>query len=369
MINRWIRYQKNEALSWVTGPARSALIQAYRLYTLALAGKPELGAMNRLKEDQRLNNTARWRLAAAYFLAGQAQAAQDVAASASLDTEDYRELTYTYGSGLRDQSMILEALCILGRTEESIDLVAQISEKLCSKKWLSTHTTAYALIGMARYAGISAGNIKMNFTYNWNRSGQTKQEISRALYQADLIPESDESRLNRLELTNTGEAVIYPRVIMEGIPKIGSETAGESGISLQVDYLSRAGKKVLGDKYEQGTDYIVQVLIKNTGNQGRYDELALSHLLPSGFEIQNSRMTGVDRTRNDPFDYQDIRDDRIYTYFDLKPGETKRFQVVVNAAYTGRFYLPMVSVEAMYDATINARLPGRWIETVTPGVP
>ena len=75
VLNRWLRFQKNQALSWVTGPRRSALIQAYRLYTLALAGKPELGAMNRLKEDTRLNNTAKWRLAAAYFLAGQEAAA------------------------------------------------------------------------------------------------------------------------------------------------------------------------------------------------------------------------------------------------------------------------------------------------------
>jgi alpha-2-macroglobulin len=366
VLNRWLRFQKNQALSWVTGPRRSALIQSYRLYTLALAGKPELGAMNRLKEDTRLNNTAKWRLAAAYILAGQEAAANEIASRSDLQTDNYRELTYTYGSGLRDKSMILESLSILGRTDQAAELVEQISEELCSQKWLSTQTTAYALIAMARYAGISAGNIKMKFDYTWNQVVEKNQETSQPVYQQMLDP--DQKNLNRIQMVNEGETVIYPRVIMEGIPKVGSETAGENGMALKVSYKTMEGVKVNPGKFEQGSDFIVEIMVKNTGNQGRYDEIALSHLLPSGFEIQNTRMSEVDRTSNDSFDYQDIRDDRIYTYFDLKPGEAKRFQVVINASYQGKFYLPMISAEAMYDATIYARVPGQWIEIVRPGM-
>ncbi len=366
IINRWLRYQKNQALSWVTGPTRSALIQAYRLFTLALAGKPELGAMNRLREDERLTNTAKWRLAAAYYLAGQETAANEIVRTASVDTDEYRELSNTYGSGLRDRAMILEALCILGKTDESIDLVEKISEELCSKKWLSTQTTAYALIGMARYAGISAGNIKMKFEYNWNQDAAQESETTDAIFQQVLEP--DDTNINVMAFSNDGETVIYPRVIMEGIPKIGNETANESGMALKVTYQTMAGEDVNLNQFEQGSDYIVTVMVKNTGNQGRYDEIALSHLLPSGFEIQNMRMTEVNRVQNDSYDYQDIRDDRVYTYFDLKPGEAKRFQTVINASYIGKYYLPMISVEAMYDATINARTPGRWIEIVNPGL-
>ena len=47
------------------------LNQAYRLYGLALAKAPDLSAMNRLKEQTNLQLQARWRLAAAYHLAGQ----------------------------------------------------------------------------------------------------------------------------------------------------------------------------------------------------------------------------------------------------------------------------------------------------------
>ena len=65
-------------------------------------------------------------------------------------------------------------------------------------------------------------------------------------------------------------------------------------------------------------------------------------------------------------DYTDIRDDRVLQYFGLRPGESIKFTTRLNAAYLGRYYLPSVSVEAMYDATRNARSQGRWTEVVAP---
>ena len=64
---------------------------------------------------------------------------------------------------------------------------------------------------------------------------------------------------------------------------------------------------------------------------------------------------------------RDVRDDRVYTYFSLKAGETKTIATRLNASYLGRFYLPPVSAEAMYDATLNARVVGRWVEVVEAG--
>ncbi len=67
--------------------------------------------------------------------------------------------------------------------------------------------------------------------------------------------------------------------------------------------------------------------------------------------------------------YQDIRDDRVYTYFDLNKNSTKTFKIILNAAYLGRFYLPTVYCEAMYDNEIYSRKAGKWIEVVEAGGP
>jgi uncharacterized protein YfaS (alpha-2-macroglobulin family) len=55
-------------------------------------------------------------------------------------------------------------------------------------------------------------------------------------------------------------------------------------------------------------------------------------------------------------------------FFDLKPGEAKTFNVRLNAAYPGRYYLPTVTVEAMYDHSINARRKGRWVLVTATGM-
>ena len=65
-------------------------------------------------------------------------------------------------------------------------------------------------------------------------------------------------------------------------------------------------------------------------------------------------------------EYVDIRDDRVNRYFGLRPAETIYFETRLNAAYIGRYYLPGASVEAMYDATQQARLKGQWVEVVSP---
>ena len=120
-------------------------------------------------------------------------------------------------------------------------------------------------------------------------------------------------------------------------------------------------------KLEQGTDFTAAVTVKNTTKRA-LKQLALTQAVASGWEIHSTRLDddAYDHARA-AFHYRDVRDDRILTYFDLPAGEARTFQVALNASYLGRFYLPMVAVEAMYDPTINARRPGRWVRVVQPG--
>jgi hypothetical protein len=97
--------------------------------------------------------------------------------------------------------------------------------------------------------------------------------------------------------------------------------------------------------------------------------MALTQIFPSGWEIHNQRLGEYEQTGYD-FDrpeYQDIRDDRVYSYFDLEQGRKKTFVVRLNATYQGRFFLPAVYCEAMYDHSIRARKGGQWVEVVKPG--
>jgi alpha-2-macroglobulin len=112
-----------------------------------------------------------------------------------------------------------------------------------------------------------------------------------------------------------------------------------------------------------------EISVTNPGLRGTYRELALTRIFPSGWEIINTRNSELAQSKSASslFSYQDFRDDRVNTFFDLEPGQTKTFRVMLVASYIGRFYLPATVCEAMYDHTVSSRVPGCWVEVVTTG--
>ena len=75
--------------------------------------------------------------------------------------------------------------------------------------------------------------------------------------------------------------------------------------------------------------------------------MALSQVFPSGWEIINTSIQDVaSGLKEDNYDYRDIRDDRVYTFFSLDQYQKKTFKIRLNAAYTGKYYLPAVNCGA-----------------------
>ncbi|MFC1569060.1 alpha-2-macroglobulin [bacterium] len=361
VMKQWRKYQKKQAQHWADTRKRADLMQAYRLYTLALSGHPELSAMNRLKERDNLSVTARYRLAAAYELSGQKEAAQ-LLSRGSINVEDYQELSFTYGSSVRDKAMILETLVLMQELDETVDLVKEISEALSEKKWMNTQTTAYALLALGKYIKLAPPSEAIDILWSWNGSQETRATSSKPILQIPLSIKNESEA--SLTIKNRGKGSLYPSIIMNGLPEPGQETAAEQGLQVNVNYMTLDEGPLSIDNLEQGTDFFAKVTITNTGHRGQYDEIALSHLIPSGWEIHNERMDPIIRGKQAAFDYQDIRDDRVYTYFDIDHKKSKSFKVLLTAAYLGKFYLPPVVCEAMYDATIHGRVKGRWINVV-----
>ena len=79
------------------------------------------------------------------------------------------------------------------------------------------------------------------------------------------------------------------------------------------------------------------------------------------------RMDGASAHTKDVPTYEDVRDDRVNSFFDIPRGKSKTFVVVLNASYLGDFYLPTVYCEAMYRKQINASKAGRWVKVLPAG--
>jgi uncharacterized protein YfaS (alpha-2-macroglobulin family) len=361
MLADWINYQKREAQSSTATSPEEVLEQSYRLYTLALADRPEMSAMNRLRQSGRLETTARWLLAAAYGLAGLPDVANELVHGASREVGDYPQPGPSFGSRLRDQAVVLLSLVTLDRRDQARDVVESISAQLASDEWHSTHAVAYALLAMAKYfgAGAEAG---AGFGFEHRIGGGAAEAVSAAvpIHTSD-IPLPDAGQV--VELRNTSDRRLYASVVVRGVPRPGEEAASSAGLDLRVEYTDPQGTPLDVGQLTQGTDFVAHVRVTNPGRVN-LENLALAHLVPSGWEIHNPRMDFEGAAAMPAVDHQDIRDDRVYTYFPLRAGESKEFAVLLNAAYLGRYYLPAIAVEAMYDAAKQARTAGGWVAVV-----
>jgi hypothetical protein len=338
------------------------LLQAYRLYTLALAGQPNIGAMNRLREKVSLSITAKWRLAAAYALAGKTEVAESLIEYSEIDQiTGYKFPGPTYGSKLRDQAMALETLVLLGRMDDAHDLVLVMIEQM-QNRYMSTQTTAYALYAISKFAG--GANLSANLEFSYTYAGQSKN-IMTSLKSYPIQLDVDNTELSSMIVRNTGDGSLYVTKTIVGQPLAGDEITENKNLQMEVAYKSSDGKPLKIDSLKQGTDFMAEVRIHNPGVLGTYENMALSQIFPSGWEILNTRIGDVESTKKEsPFTYRDIRDDRVYTFFDIQSRGDAKYKVMLNAAYTGEFFLPAVSCEAMYNDNIFAREKGRWVKVV-----
>lgn len=372
-LKNLIKFQKKTARMWSPKQeefgfyslGNQQLTQAYRLYTLALAGDADMASMNRLRESDELSDISRWRLAAAYALAGKENIAKELVAQASIQVPDYRELSYTYGSTVRDQAMILETMVLLKDDNRAGQMVQDLSKSLSDQRWMSTQTTAYSLLAIGKFVGITSTREDFNFAFDYQGKSQDvkSEEPVFQLALNDLKAQG-----NQIGFRNKSNGKLFTRLILSGQPRPGLEKGSSNNLEMTVRFLNTNGTSLDPSRLPQGTDFIAEVTVTHPDTRAiNYRELALSQAFPAGWEILNARMDGIQDTNQSTFTYQDVRDDKVNTFFWLNRTKTRTYRVQLNATYQGRFYLPAQSCEAMYDNTITAYTPGQWVEVVAPG--
>ncbi|WP_456868162.1 alpha-2-macroglobulin family protein [Galbibacter sp. BG1] len=355
---KWIHYQQQEAKQWRNSSTNSSLAQAYRLYTLALAGKPDVSSMNRLLETPSISNEAKHRLAAAYALAGQLQVAKTVFNSATIDFAPVDYDAYTYGSTDRNRAMALETLVLLKNKEQAQSISKDVAKTLASDKWMSTQSTAYNLLAMAKFANYIGGK-GMHISYTLNTNSNTI-ETDKTLANRVL---SVKKGSNTIILKNNAENTVFVRVLNTGKLPVGEEKESSRNLKALVSFKGKNGKSIDINTLTQGTNFIAEVTITNT-KAVDLKNVALTEFFPSGWEIVNTRFTDFGNFEDNQVNYNDLRDSSANFYFDLKKNESKTFRILLNASYLGKYYLPGIQCEAMYDNDYMVRTKGKWVEVI-----
>ena len=366
VLNKWKRFQRAAAQNWrmpqdASGwqQWQSELQQAFRLYTLALAGAPEYGAMNRMKEQAGLSIQAKWRLAATYALTGKMKPAEELVYNAETTVSPYSSMNQIYGSSDRDEAMILETLILMNRERDALQQAKVVSKNLSQEEWFSTQSTAFALMAMGRLAEKLSGTL--DFVWTWNDKQQPAVKSAKAVFEKEI---ATTPKSGMIAVKNQGKGALSVDLITRTQLLNDTLPAISDNLRMDIRYANLNGTPISINDIIQGTDFMAITSISNISGTSDYTNLALTHIIPSGWEIYNERMVAPETESVaadgsgksvSKYNYLDIRDDRVLTYFNLRRGETKVFTVRLQATYAGNFILPAVQCEAMYDVNVQAR--------------
>lgn len=370
---RLIKFQKSRALT----EKDNLTERTYRLYLLALAGEPQIGPMNLLKENklEKMSNTQKWMLASAYFLSGRKPVAKSIIQKTGVEVKSYNELSGTFGSTMRDQAIILETAISMGDWASAEMLYEDIVDGLSGRGWRSTQTLGYSLLAVGKYLGDTNRNIhdEKEILAGFIRLPGGKKVPFETDKLKFTVPVENGFGKNAEVYINRDSKRAFVMVEWSGVPLNPVIEEQSKNLDLAVKWYDQFGDPIDPATIRQGRTFWGHFRVKMAGyRSSRLDELALVQVLPSGWEIENTRLlkeekpTWMQNMKLGNEEYVDIRDDRIMWFFDLPNKRTAYdFMVKLNAVTVGQFTLPPALLEAMYDNKYKAIRKGGVVKIFT----
>lgn len=376
VLKNWSAYATKRVQSSST-PA----LQAYPLFLLALQGTPNISAMNELYtyHFKELSLREKLSLAASYKLSGLDDVAKEIRAKVPenlLDMQhyekpysdrwDYYTRYYYYGSALTNQAMSAYFLALIDKSP-NLTLLHSIAKTLENERWLGTQDIATSLLALSMSADSSDKGVR--FTLN-GKEYSTNKRMSIVL---------DPYAKNTLEAKDK----LYISLVSTGVPDVNPITIPAKSQNLELSRrifaIDKSGQEVALDpsNIKLGDEFYIELKITNTSQTKSPRNLALTQIIPTGWEIQNTRIksqssdsqeNGRDKEEalgdrafmkaNDRVDYMDILRDRVMFFFDnglVDSGKSQVVYIKCVATLTGEYVLGGALAEAMYDSDFIAR--------------
>jgi hypothetical protein len=271
--------------------------------------------------------------------------------------------------------MILEAALVLRMDDTADRLFDVVADHISGGGWHSTQSLGFSLLAIGKYL------------VDVKRSESPVISGAVTLPSGERVPFSTkdhlwslglpETKAPRQEVTVTvdgtaGVSRVFALLEWEGQPLISRDAEVRENLALETEWLDDEGNKVDPASLEQGKEFWAKItLSRTTGETLFLEELALTRMLPSGWEPVNTRITGGEPpkwTAGLPLGkpkHLDIRDDGFSWFFDMDP-RTRRlvFLAKIQAVTEGTFTLPPASAGAMYRNDYRALSPGGTVRVI-----
>ena len=227
-------------------------------------------------------------------------------------------------------------------------MIKLLSSEMGNKKYLNTQESAFGFMALGKYARLQPlGKATAVISSGDQKVAEFKGK--------DLWIDNNQINGN-INIDVKGEGSLYYFTQSEGIPQDGKVKEVDNHLRVRRTFYNRNKVAITNGMFKQNDLIVVEVKIKSL--TGKYIEnVAVTDILPAGFEIENARLTEmpdlswVNTETN--YDYRDIRDDRIH-FFLTATGYEKSFYYLARAVTPGTYQLGPVAADAMYNGEYHS---------------
>ncbi|MHC4886651.1 MAG: alpha-2-macroglobulin family protein, partial [Planctomycetota bacterium] len=321
LLGPLLNYAERELRQWLNGP--SPLSQhrlreaAYACLLLTRAGRKPVTHLARLDELLRPNpdsktptpSSARFHLAAAYLALGEHRAATEFLSPPKAPTTT-RTLGSSLASPVREQAIHLQVLLDAVPNSPHIPrLVRSLRNQLKRGRWGTTQENAFTLMALGKYCRRNGEAPKGTIHLSLPDGSVHAFPAGRGKHFDTLAPGAKVA----LRFEGTGNAHAFWSA--EGVPSDGTVEEEDRGLQVQRLIMNAEGKRFADPgALKQGRLY--QIALRFTAGQ-RVENIAVTDLLPAGFEIENAGLRGASQGAPTPGwswlrpEHVERRDDRL----------------------------------------------------------
>lgn len=318
----------------------------YALYVLALGRTPEKAVMDFYRSEKNLlTHDTRFLLAGAYALSGSRSVFQELLPAEFVSEEAVRTSGDNFDSPIRANALMLNILLDTDLNNPNIPRYMEyLSARYRAHPWYSTQDDAFTLLAFGKAARMASATSVEGVVHVGGKEYPYKGGNQRL----DIEPYG-----KKVALTMRGDGRVYYSLVTEGIRSDGAVKIEDKNLQVRRELLDRSGNAVNTAAIRQNDLLVVRVTL--TASVDRLDNIAISDLLPGGFELENPRITEATNyafIKNPTIpQYMDIRDDRINIYTGIRDGNRRQqFYYAVRAVTQGSFQYAPITATAMYDA-------------------
>jgi len=251
----------------------------------------------------------------------------------------------SFDSSIRSNAIMLNVLLEVDPTNLQIPIIVKYLSQN-SNKMYSTQDMAFSLVALGKA-------LKNKVKSNLNVDIFVEDELLKSYKNNDINIADIKSKDKVIKLKSEGEGKVYYFWNSEGISKTKNIKEEDSQLKIRRKYFDYKTKaQILNGQFNQGDLIVCKISL--SGGSRSAENIAISDLIPAGFEIENPRLStstnfNWEEKNKMRIEHMDIRDDRLILFTHSVAKKTNHFYYMLRVVNKGEFQLPVIGAEAMYD--------------------